>query len=188
MPNGPIAADDYIDDPERTTEEVQDALNQLFDYSRSLQVELEALSSTEIREAAVRSVGSGVGEVPDKAVLDARLGTTGDLDLSNYLPKSEFNPEAPTLVWSGAATTVPITSLSRSGSGFYFVVSHSGIFSSAGTFYMNITEEKGQAVCGISVDRAVVIGLSSGTNIVANYVTISSTAITAGTITKIYKV
>jgi len=79
MPNGTIVADDYIDDPNRTVSEVQAALNQNFDYLRSLQAEMAALSSTVLREASVRSIGNSTGNVPDKEVLDSRLGTTGDI-------------------------------------------------------------------------------------------------------------
>ena len=79
MPNGTIVADDYIDDPNRTVSEVQAALNQNFDYLRSLQAEMAALSSTVLREASVRSIGNSTGNVPDKAVIDARLGTTGNI-------------------------------------------------------------------------------------------------------------
>lgn len=87
MPTGPIAADNYIDDPNRTTEEVQDALNQIFDYVRSLKAEVDVLSSTVVREAAVRGVGSGLTQVPDNTELNTRLGTTGNL--GNAAQKNE---------------------------------------------------------------------------------------------------
>ena len=79
MPTGPIVADNYIDDPNRTTEEVQDALNQIFDYVRAVKSELDALSSPNLREAAVRSIGTLADNVPDTGVLNTRLGTTGNL-------------------------------------------------------------------------------------------------------------
>jgi len=84
MPTGTIVADDYIDDPNRTVSEVQVALNQSFDYLRSLQAEMAALTSTVLREASVRSVGNSTGNVPDKAVIDARLGTTGNIDPDSF--------------------------------------------------------------------------------------------------------
>jgi len=110
MPTGPIVADNYIDDPNRTTEEVQDALNQNFDYLRSMQSELGALSSTVLREASVRSVGNSAGNVPDKAVLDSRLGTTGNLGGSATTPLSELFSKSgitsPQVIFSGSATSV----------------------------------------------------------------------------------
>ena len=144
MPTGPIVADNYIDDPNRTTEEVQDALNQNFDYLRSMQAELGALSSTVLREASVRSIGNSNGNVPDKAVIDSRLGTTGNLGNAatkttgsgngldadkldglhgySYLKKSDYNPASPTLVWSGSSTNVSVSSLSESGAGTYIAI------------------------------------------------------------------
>ena len=110
MPTGPIVADNYIDDPNRTTEEVQDALNQNFDYLRSMQSELGALSSTVLREASVRSVGNSAGNVPDKAIIDARLGTTGNLGGSATTPLSELFSKSgvtsPQVIFSGSATAV----------------------------------------------------------------------------------
>lgn len=79
MPTAPLVADDYIDDPNRTTEEVQDALNSHLDFSREIKFELSTLSSTTFREAAVRGVGDALTEVPDNDELNSRLGTTGNL-------------------------------------------------------------------------------------------------------------
>lgn len=127
MPTGTIVADNYIDDPNRTVSEMQTAMNQHLDYTRSLKTELAGLSSTTIREAAVRSVGTSANQIPDKEILDARLATTGNLGnmatktASNYLAKSEFNPTSPTQVWSGSALSVPIGSLSESGPGVYII-------------------------------------------------------------------
>ena len=110
MPIGTIVADDYIDDPNRTVAEVQTALNQNFDYLRSMQAELGALSSTVLREAAVRSVGNSTGNVPDKAVIDSRLGTTGNLGSAATTPLSELFSKAglttPQVIFSGSATSV----------------------------------------------------------------------------------
>jgi len=110
MPIGTIVADDYIDDPNRTVAEVQTALNQNFDYLRSMQSELGALSSTVLREASVRSVGNSAGNVPDKAVLDSRLGTTGNLGSAATTPLSELFSKAglttPQVIFSGSATSV----------------------------------------------------------------------------------
>jgi len=110
MPIGTIVADDYIDDPNRTVAEVQTALNQNFDYLRSMQAELGALSSTVLREASVRSIGNSTGNVPDKAVLDSRLGTTGNLGGSATTPLSELFSKAglttPQVIFSGSATSV----------------------------------------------------------------------------------
>lgn len=127
MPTGTIVADDYIDDPDRTVSEMQAAMNQNLDYLRALKAEIDALSDTTIREAAVRAVGNLTGNVPDKAVLDARLGTTGNLDLSAYLTKSDFDPASPALVWSGSATKVPMSSLSEGGPGLYVVMDNSDV-------------------------------------------------------------
>lgn len=79
MPTGNIVPDDYIDDPNRQAVDMQNAFNSAFDFLRALVNELDALSDPTIREAAVRDVGSAVGQVPDKAVLDARLGTSSNL-------------------------------------------------------------------------------------------------------------
>ena len=110
MPIGTIVADNYIDDPNRTVSEVQTALNQNFDYLRSMQAELGALSSTVLREASVRSIGNSTGNVPDKAVLDSRLGTTGNLGGSATTPLSELFSKAglttPQVIFSGSATSV----------------------------------------------------------------------------------
>lgn len=149
MPTGNIVADDYIDDPNRTVSEVQTALNQQFDYLRSLKAEVDALSSTVIREAAVRSVGSAAGNVPDKAVLDARLATTGNLGnmatktASDYLKKSEFDPASATLAWSGSASFVPIENLSQRGPGLYLL--KSGIF---GGHYLIFLQSESQPATG----------------------------------------
>lgn len=79
MPNGSLPAAGYLGDGQRTTVEFQDGLDELLAYVRSLKAEVDALSATVIKEGAVRGVGNGAGLLADKAVLDARLGTTGNL-------------------------------------------------------------------------------------------------------------
>ena len=87
MPSGNLPASGYLGDGQRTTSEFQGGIDDLLDYVRSLKSEVDALSATVIKEAAVRGVGNGAGLLPDKAVLDTRLGTAGNLSgLSGFNP------------------------------------------------------------------------------------------------------
>ena len=79
MPNLPLPSTDFLGDGQRTTAEFQDAIDQVQNWLIVAQAELDALSDTTFGEAAVRGVGNLTGDVPDKAVLDTRLGTSGNL-------------------------------------------------------------------------------------------------------------
>lgn len=79
MPTGNLPANNYLGDGQRTTSEFQTGIDELLAYVNSLKAEVDALSATVIKEAAVRGVGNATGLVPDKAVLDTRLGTGGNL-------------------------------------------------------------------------------------------------------------
>lgn len=79
MPSGTLPANGYLGDGQRTTGEFQGGIDELLAYVNTLKAEVDALTSTVIREAATRSVGGAAGNVPDTAQLDTRLGTSGNL-------------------------------------------------------------------------------------------------------------
>lgn len=79
MPNSSLPGNTYLGDGQRTTVEMQNALDQVATWLNAAQAELNALTGTTLREGAVRSVGTGTDQIPDKEILDTRLGTTGNL-------------------------------------------------------------------------------------------------------------
>lgn len=91
MPNSTLPPDNYLGDPERTTGEFQDRINQLQNWVNTLQAELQALSSTTLGEGAVRSVNGGGGPLranlePTDSVQFARItdaGSPGDGDFDS---------------------------------------------------------------------------------------------------------
>lgn len=85
MPSGNLPNSGSLGDPQITNGDYQTQINQLLSYVRSLKAEVDALSGTEIKEGAVRGVGNGAGLLADKATLDARLGTGGNLGSSATL-------------------------------------------------------------------------------------------------------
>ncbi len=125
MPNSTLPGNTYLGDGQRTTAEMQAGLDQVAAWLNAAQAELNALTGTTFGEAAVRGVGSSAGQVPDKAVLDTRLGTAGNLgsiaseDAADYVSRAEF--EGPTLVWSGSDSSPNMSELSEGGPGFYIV-------------------------------------------------------------------
>lgn len=84
MPNGTLPEDNYLGDGERTTGEFQGGIDQLLNYVNSLKAEVDALSSQVIREAAVRSVGTGANELP----ANSDLGDAAYLDIGSGLSES----------------------------------------------------------------------------------------------------
>lgn len=128
MPSGTLPNAGSLGDPQITTGDYQTQINQLLTYVRSLQSEVAALSGTTIREGAVRGVGNGTGLLADKAVLDTRLGVTGNLNLADSVLDGSFDPENATLVWSGNSTTVDIASLDEGGQGFYLIRSSEALY------------------------------------------------------------
>lgn len=121
MPAGTLPITGYLGDGQRTTGEFQDGVDELLAYVKSLKAEVDALSATVIKEAAVRAVGAAAGNVPDTAVLDTRLGTASNLNLAPDVESGAFDPGSPTLVWSGSDTSVAMTALSEQGGGFYLL-------------------------------------------------------------------
>lgn len=79
MPSGNLPALNFLGDGQRTTGEFQAAVNELQNYVVSLKNEVDALSNTIVKEPAVRDIGAAAGNVPDTAVLNTRLATTGNL-------------------------------------------------------------------------------------------------------------
>lgn len=79
MPNSTLPGNNYLGDGQRTTSEFQAGIDQVAAWLNAAQDELDALTGTTFGEAAVRGVGTSAGNVPDKAVLDTRLGTSGNL-------------------------------------------------------------------------------------------------------------
>ena len=76
------------------------------------------LSAAAVRDKLKTVDGSGSGV--DADLLDGVQG-------ASYLKKSEFDPSSATLVWSGNSTaSIPMTSLSESGPGWYVVQTVSG--------------------------------------------------------------
>lgn len=130
MPSGNLPALNFLGDGQRTTGEFQAAVNELQNYVVALKNEVDALSNTVVKESAVRTVGSGTGDIPDKAVLDTRLGTEGNLsgmateDPANYISNSDLN--TPKSVWTGQQNALNISELSEGGPGLYIVRDHFG--------------------------------------------------------------
>ena len=79
MPTGILPEDDYVDHPDRTVPEMQVLFNDLFDFLRMFETELNALSDPTIREGAVRDVGTALDALPDNDELNTRIGTAGNL-------------------------------------------------------------------------------------------------------------
>lgn len=79
MPTGSLPANNYLGDGQRTTSEFQTGIDQLLAYANSLKAEVDALSATIIKEAAVRGVGTGATDLVQTSQLDTRLGTSGNL-------------------------------------------------------------------------------------------------------------
>lgn len=127
MPSGTLPNAGSLGDPQITTGDYQTQINQLLAYVRSLQSELAALSGTTIREGAVRGVGDGASLLADKAVLDERLGTSGNLGTMaqesslDYVTKDDIDPASPNQVWAGSKLIVDYTELSEFTTGFYLI-------------------------------------------------------------------
>lgn len=81
MPNSNLPQDDYLGNPNRTTSEFQDAINDLLNWVNTLQAELDALSGTTVREGAVRDVGSGGSELVENDAIDTAARQKADQDL-----------------------------------------------------------------------------------------------------------
>lgn len=158
MPTTQIVADNYIDDPNRSTEEVQDALNGLFDFARETEAELAALSGTRFKEGAVRNVGSDDDELPDNAELNSRLEDYQlSEDLAPVIANGQFDPSNATLVWTGSMTTPNMSQLSEQGDGMYILKP------TPPSFYHWVYVHKGSASAG-SV-RATRVGFGDDTRI-----------------------
>jgi len=104
MPSGTLPVNGYLGDGQRTTGEFQGGIDELLAYVNSLKAEVDALSSQVIREAATRGVGNTAGLVPDKAVLDARLGTTGILGSAALVDTGTASGDVPLNSDLGAAS------------------------------------------------------------------------------------
>lgn len=124
MPNSALPGNTYMGDGQRTTAEMQDALDQVATWLNAAQAELDALTGTTFGEAAVRGVGAGADDVPDTEILDARLGTSGDLgsiateSAGDYLSSGTV----PAIIWDETPTDVLTqTDLGNPGAGLYLV-------------------------------------------------------------------
>ena len=96
MPNGTLPIAGYLSDGQRTTSEFQGGIDELLAYVRTLKAEVDALSATVIKEAAVRGVGITAGDLTD-------------------ISSSQS-------VWQGTpASIIPQSSLSTGGSGLYII-------------------------------------------------------------------
>lgn len=135
MPNSSLPTTDYLGDGQRTTAEFQTQINNLQNWVIALQSELNALSGTTLGEGAVRDVGTGSSDLVEVSALEGLLG--------DYLAKSDFDPENATLVWSGSATSVAMSSLSKQGAGFYAVKNSSD--GTVRTFVIYIEDTNGRA-------------------------------------------
>lgn len=87
MPSGTLPNAGSLGDPQITTGDYQTQINQLLAYVRSLQSEVAALSGTQIKEGAVRGVGTAASELVETSILDTRLAALG--------PKSIYSTSYP---------------------------------------------------------------------------------------------
>lgn len=81
MPNSTLPPDNYLGDPERTTGEFQDRINQLQNWVNTLQAELQALSGTTVREGAVRGVGGGGTDLREASTFGSAADVEADQNL-----------------------------------------------------------------------------------------------------------
>lgn len=79
MPSGTLPSAGSLGDANILTGDYQTQINQLLAYVRSLQTELASLSGTQIKEGAVRAVGTGLSDLVQTSRLNTRLATTGNL-------------------------------------------------------------------------------------------------------------
>jgi len=111
------------------TEDIAEEINDVSVAVNAVADDLAALDDS-LGTASERNVGDGAGLVPDTAVLNTRLGTSGNLgsiaseDATDYVSRAEF--EGPTLVWSGSDSSPNMSELSEGGPGFYIVRDDSG--------------------------------------------------------------
>lgn len=73
MPSTPLPADNSLDDPQVSTGDFQDGIGKLLDFNREFEQELDDLTSTTIREGAVRPVGNDAGGLYARGDLDAEV-------------------------------------------------------------------------------------------------------------------
>lgn len=176
MPSGTLPAEGSLGTPEISTGDFQAQINQLLAYVRSLQSEVAALSGTVIKEGAVRGVGDGASLLADKGVIDARLGTGGNLgsmavkSSEDYLSSSTI----PSIIWSDTPTSsITQSTLGDPGSGLYLVKVDT---TQAGNYQAVIFWDGQSTVTGIAYHDTELRG-STPRSLATYVVTIGSTGI-----------